>query len=1102
MPQVSHSLLLSEPIATANCGRCIVEPPALARPFGLRAISALLLLLMFSFATSLWAEASTSRSLLFDRVGDADQVKDGVVTGLANDGLGFLWIATTEGLVRYDGYRFRNYVNDRADPSSLPGNVVRVVIRSRDGHVWVGTEAEGVARYDPLADRFERFGSAQGIPSLPVRAMAEDASGGIWIGTTGAGLIRLDPQTGSTTTWRHDATDGRSLPDDRISALAVDRHDQIWVGTWRGLVRISAERRTLNRLLSIPGDSLGFATARIRAIQEVSSGDVWIGAQQGQAAVVPASLVARTAPPEPDEVRRWLGNGFSALAEPIPGEVWLGHSGGIDVHALDGARSLREIRAEPGNTLGLAAAEVRSLLVDASGMLWVGSFGGGLQRTDPRSRGLTSRRYRIGDDPPMPQFNVLTMGSDGEGGLWLGLAGVGIARMRADLSIDAVIKPGNVNAGRFEGDQPAGIATTLDGSLWVATERGLYRRPSMSNRFVRVAAADFLEGSSVRKLWPAGRSALWIGTADGLFRADTSGSAPQRVVGVDGDPILGNIEALQTDSEGAWVGGSMGLLRLDGARLRLTPVPTRVDGSVRVLDINGLLIDASGQLWVDAGGLFRGRLSDTGGMDMDPVSARFGEDNVSFGANLLDDNQGRIWTHRAMFNPATDRFRTLLPADGAQIGTGWFRSYARFAGGRLAFGGREGVLVIDPEEYRPWAFVPPVVITDLRVDGVRAPLGPSARVLRVSPAQRGFAIEFAALDLSAPSRNRYRYRLEGVDDDWIEAPAETRLASYGNLWPGTYTFVVEGSNRLGDWSAEPAQLTVEIEPHWWQTPWFISLLALVLILGTTALIRWRTRSLQGARAQLEQEVLRRTKELRVLSEALRVRTREFEEASLTDPLTGLRNRRFMSLEMASEMALWVRRHPGAENEEARQDMVVFMIDIDHFKSVNDRQGHSAGDELLRQFAGRLRDVFRSSDHLVRWGGEEFLVVARDTTRAGAAELAERVRESIAGQAFITGGAPLKITASLGYAPLPWDASAPMALDWEAVVALADLALYTVKQGGRNGWLGLLPQVPLPANADLAWVLQRLPRMITSGDVALASNLNLDRLAHLIAMQSR
>lgn len=1075
-----------------------VAMPAPAWRRSLRAATRLVAAVVLAVAAS--AAVAVAPPLMFERVGDVEQVPEGVVTGLAQDGQGLVWIATTAGLVRFDGYRFRLYQANPKDPHSLPGNVVRVVHRARDGRIWIGTESDGVARYDAVTDRFERFGEPDGVPLLPIRALADDADGGLWIGSTGGGLRRLDPSTRRTAVWRHDAASQTSMPDDRISALHVDRDGHVWVGTWRGLARKRAGEEAFDRVLSDPADPMGFANARIRAIAQVASGDLWVGAQQGQVAVLPYAVATAAGVPSPGAARRWLGAGISTVAEPLPGEVWVGHPAGIDVHAADDARLLRQVRAVPGQALGLDPAEVRALLVDASGLLWVGSFGGGVQRTDPRPRGLLSRRYQPDVDPPMPQFNVLTMGEDREGGLWLGLAGVGVARMDAGLVLRELLRPGVADA--FEGDQPSGVAAGLDGSLWVGTERGLFLRRPGARAFQRVAGPEFLEGSAVRRLWPASDGGLWVGTADGLFAVDARGGAPRRIGDAEGQRVEGSMEALAFDAGGAWLGGSSGLFWLDTAMPALRRVETRIDGRPHPFDVNGLLVDRQGRLWVDAGGLHRATARSGASVDFEALSDRHGQAGVSFGANLLDDPSGRIWSQGAVFDPATDRLRALLPADGAQIGTGWFRSYARFGDGRLAFGGREGVLVVSPAAFVPWSFSPTVVVTGVHVDGRRQPLGPEAGEFRVPSDGRGFTIEFASLDYSAPSRNRHRYRLEGVDEAWVEPGREDRVAAYGNLWPGRYRFFVQGSSRTGEWSEAREALTIIVEPRWWQTPAFALLAFALAAITTTMLVRWRTGALLRQRLKLEQEVERRTAELRVLSEALRVRTREFEEASLTDPLTGLRNRRFMSLQMASEMALWMRRqsHPG--KGEAPKDMVVFLIDVDHFKDVNDRHGHAVGDDILRQFAERLRSVFRASDHLVRWGGEEFLIVARDTQRERAAELAERVREAISGTPFVHDGVPLAITASIGWAPLPWDPASPEGLGWEAVVALADLALYTVKQGGRDGWLGLLPNAPLPADADLAWLLKRMPKMLTSGELVLASNLNTDRLAHLIASQAR
>ncbi len=185
-----------------------------------------------------------------------------------------------------------------------------------------------------------------------------------------------------------------------------------------------------------------------------------------------------------------------------------------------------------------------------------------------------------------------------------------------------------------------------------------------------------------------------------------------------------------------------------------------------------------------------------------------------------------------------------------------------------------------------------------------------------------------------------------------------------------------------------------------------------------------------------------------------------QETSLIDPLTGLKNRRFLMQHIENEVSLCVRRYndwlsAGAGDAPHDADLLFFMIDIDHFKAVNDELGHGAGDRVLEQMRERLEQVFRASDYVVRWGGEEFLAVARGSCRDDAPEMAERLREAVATQPFMLDAeAPLAKTTSIGFAAFPFIPKEPQAVGWSRVVDLADRALYMAKHAGRNTWFGL------------------------------------------------
>ena len=263
----------------------------------------------------------------------------------------------------------------------------------------------------------------------------------------------------------------------------------------------------------------------------------------------------------------------------------------------------------------------------------------------------------------------------------------------------------------------------------------------------------------------------------------------------------------------------------------------------------------------------------------------------------------------------------------------------------------------------------------------------------------------------------------------------------------------------------------------------LTLLA-VFVFAFLAYGRWVT---HRQNRRLSSEVDAKTKDLRERNTELEHAYQAVERASITDPLTGLANRRYLDRQISGDVARAIRNHETSPAGELPNDgdLVFFMVDIDHFKAINDREGHVAGDEVLVEFAQLLERHFRKSDLLVRWGGEEFLVLARFTNRCRAAEVAERLRESVEAHTFLaSSGRALHVTCSIGFAAFPLRPECPTAVSWCEVVELADQALYAVKQGPRNGWAGFYAPRPVtPTRPFSDWI----PVALDSGELCAVSS---------------
>ncbi|OWQ85254.1 hypothetical protein CDN99_22195 [Roseateles aquatilis] len=1009
----------------------------------------------------------------FETVGIDAPVPLNVISALAQDQTGFLWIGTGAGLVRFDGYNFRQpgapLENGVRSARSL--GFIRCLLVARDGRLWIGTEADGLAAYDPASEKLSLFRS-DASPTQPrsavsagtIRALAEDRDGLLWIGTIGHGLDRYDPAEGRFQHFRRGAQPG-SLPDDRVQALVVDREGSLWVGTWQGLARKRAGSDRFEPVFSTPGQP-GLAGKIVLSLFEAPDGRIWAGTQQGDLAMVDPRTGDGALLERAEEAVNGSVNSFVALDRD---HLWLGRNGGLELRAVADGRLLRTMKHDPLNRSSLGGNEVRALMRDQAGWIWTGGYGGGLQRHNPSNTSTWVRGRDPGAQAQLVDPSTRAMVQLDSGEIWLGSNESGVTVLDEQLRSIATLRPEPGKRGGLAGGRISSLVQMKDGTVWLGSDGGLHQY-SRDRQLLRVLQAG---AGRARRLLAGSDGSLWIGTQDGLYRLPPKATQAVRLTQQGGQPLTGDVNALsETADGGLWVGTEKGLYRLDPGATQLIAARARNGRDMSHHSIVGLLVDSGQRLWIDtASGLHRLTRWDGQEAEFERISERHGVVGRAFGANLLEDADGRIWTQSYVYDPRNDSYYELTNADGVDIGTGWFRAYLKTRDGRLLFGGSKGVLVVTPERFEAWAYQPALAVSELRVDGQRLAAGKLPQDgLTLNAHNRSFSVEFAALDFSEPERNRYTYQLEGFDPEWISTGADLRVAVYTNLDPGRYLLRVRGTNRNGVWSPRELSIPIQVMPDWWQTWWARALGGAVLIAIVYALVALRTSYLRRSQLALELKVRARTAELERLSLDLQAKTVALEESSLSDPLTGLRNRRFLTQHIDGDVALALRRHeqprpPGAPLPD-NGDLIFFLLDLDHFKALNDRLGHAAGDAVLQQMRERLTAVFRETDYLVRWGGEEFLIVARGTTRRHAAELAERARAQVRGQPFDLGdGRRIDVTCSVGFAAFPLSLTHPRALDWAGVVALADEALYAAKRGGRDGWQGVL-DAPAMDDMDL------------------------------------
>lgn len=1002
--------------------------------------------------------ADAAAPMRFERLGVDEGLSQQAVLAMGQDASGFVWLGTEDGLNRFDGFTFQNSGRGGVRIEGLSNAFVTDIETDATGRLWIATDGRGVLARDSQSGRFTKLPPAISSDTVGLdsaRTIKFDARGRVWIGTRDAGIAIYDPRARTLRRYRHDAKDTASLSADAIHSLLIVAGGA-WIGTASGLdyVHDDLERAPLRYSLGSPG--------AVRDMLEDRSGMLWIATDGGLIRLEPRTGKQTLFQANARDTGSLPANEVQALLEDSAGRLWVGTTAGLALYDPH-KRRFDIYKHDAADPASLPDDRIVSLFEDRGGLLWVGTQLAGVAKWNPRSWSFGHRLERAA---PATVNNITSFTEDRAGTVWIGTFGAGLR---------TIATPSEAVPEWSGDDAIMALLTDRSGAVWVGTMSGGLSRISPDRKHTVVYRHDparphSLPADGVMSLLEDSAGRIWVGTYGGglsRFVPASNDFHPSVSHAADSSPLIsGRVTALAEDTNGRiWAGtdgdGLHMLIPATGAARQWRHDPADAH-SLSADTIYALHVDASGTLWIGTHG---GGVDRAVGMTLELSQLKFTHydeahglpDNTVYG--ILSDDQGSLWLSTghglASLSPQNGAVRSFHRGHGLQGEEFNFGAAFRSSTGQLYFGGTNGYNVFTPRLLQFNTRPPPVALTGVSI--LNQPLQSVSPYELLGQVQLGYrdqvvTFDFAALDFAAPRENRYRYRLDGFDADWVAAGAR-RSATYTRLAGGSYTFRVQGANADGLWSESGLALPLKVQAPPWRRIWAYAGYAAVLCLFLWACwIRWRRKRAREERyrRQLETEVRDRTRELAERNTELEAVNRRLEEASLTDPLTGLANRRALMQALPSLAAAChgERRAPVPASQ-----FILMIIDLDYFKPINDRYGHEAGDAVLKQVATILRDCVRSTDLAVRWGGDEFVVVyaAADLSEGGV--LAERIRTRIAKHHFqLDNGKTVRSSCSIGFVCYPFVLGAPHLLSHAQALNVADTALLEAK-AERNSWIG-------------------------------------------------
>jgi len=860
---------------------------------------------IFLLLPFLWFSGlSQPASPRFEHIGTESGLSQSNIICMLHDSRGFMWFGTRDGLNKYDGYSFTIYKNIPTDPRSISNNFITAIAEDTNGDLWIATWGGGVNRYDRAKDRFVRY---KVNPSTNfINTLLVDSKGLIWVGANGGGEVVLDPRSGKTTIYKNQPDNPASISDNEIKNAIEDSRHRIWLGTVHGGLNLYDPRtHSFRRFLHDPADSRTLSGNYAQRIYEDKQRNIWVGTEGGLDLFDPATGQFHHFHNDPKQKNSLSTNTVLSLSDDDNGNLWVGtDNGGLNILDRTTGEFHVYLHDEIDNN-SLSNNSIHSLYRDPMGNMWIGTYSGGVNFFNKATNQFRLYKHNAGPQS-LSNNNVLDIQEDASHRIWIGTDGGGLERLDPATGIFTHFrhKPGNNNG--ISGDYVLTVCEDHARNLWVGTwGNGVTMIDPKRSRFRQYyhhpSDSTSVGGNNVYAITEDRDNAVWIGTyGDGLDLYDPLKRNFRHYRHETGNPhsiSSDRVHSLLADREGfLWVGSfDGGLDRLDkqtGVFTHFTHDPNR--NSLSDNSINYIYEDSASNLWI---------CTSVGLNCLDRKTGHFTTyfsnnglpNDVIFG--IREDHTGNMWVSTnnglSRFNPRTKVFTNFSVADGLQSNE--FKAHACYtaASGTMYFGGVNGFNSFVPDSVRIRSFDPPLVITKFEIFNKEAPISEGdsdgsplkkniteTRDLQLSYQNSVISFEFASLNYTRSEKKQYAYMLEGFDKKWNYIGTK-RTATYTNLDPGKYTFLVRGVNNDGDWSPETTSLGITITPPFWRSWWFRLLAAISVGIIATSTVQMRLHSINRQKKILEEQVLDRTRLLNRSMDEERIARQEAERANLS-----------------------------------------------------------------------------------------------------------------------------------------------------------------------------------------------------------------------------